>query len=307
MILLTIVAKDWARFFFFMEHLVISSIWTATLSSSRCLPFPECFLHFNANNDNACDGWMTKGFVPVFGPTNFVVREVAFVRNRYQGLALSLLAFLIFKASYRDTVNCASMYTKFGFLFEDHSSTPLSPVQNDPHAWYSDYSSALSVLFVANYPSTPVYHSLDVAEIKAKYSSKSTDTSSAAFWSIIEMAYSRKPFCLDPSSPDDQQKSVSSPNDASVLSAKDDADEDAELIPKSGGQKRRRLDDKHSKTSSHIHSTFSDQDYINYACVQDPARKIRVDPKSLVKNGSEKIVKLHVSSYLLPETILIFE
>jgi hypothetical protein len=184
---------------FFMEQLVISSIRTATLSLSRRLPFPECFLHFNANNDNSCDGWMKKGFVPVFGPTSFVDREVALVRDMYQGLASSLLKFLIFKASYRYTVHCTSMYTRFGFVFEDHSSTPLSPVQNDPHAWYSDYSSTLAVRFVANYPSTPVY-SLDVAEIKAKYSSKSTDTS-AAFWSIIEMAHSRKQFCLCPSSP----------------------------------------------------------------------------------------------------------
>jgi hypothetical protein len=136
---------------------------------------------------------MKKGFVPVFGRTNSVDQEVALVRDRYHGLALSLLKFLIFKASYRDTVNCTLMYTRFGFVFEDHSSTPLSPVQNDPHAWYLDYSSALAVRFVANYPSTPVY-SLNVAEIKAKYSSKSTDTCSAAFWSIIEMAHSRKQF-----------------------------------------------------------------------------------------------------------------
>jgi hypothetical protein len=33
------------------------------------------------------------------------------VRDRYQGLASSLLEFLIFKASYRDTVNCTLMYT----------------------------------------------------------------------------------------------------------------------------------------------------------------------------------------------------
>jgi hypothetical protein len=145
-----------------------------------------------------------------------------------------------------------------------------------------DYSSALAVRFIANYPSTPVY-SLDVAKIKAKYSSKSTDTCSAAFWSIIEMSYSRNQFFLSPSSPGDQQKYVSSPNDASVSSAEDDADEDAEIIPKNGGQKRGRLDDKHSKTSSHIHSTFSNQDYINYACVQDPARKICVDPKSFIR------------------------
>jgi hypothetical protein len=278
-----------------MEHLVISFIRTATLSLSRRLPFPECFFHFSANNDNSCDGWMKKGFVPVFGPTNFVDREVALVRDRYQGLASSLLEFLIFKASYRDTVNCTSMYTRFGFVFEDHSSTPLFPVQNGPHAWYLGYSSTLAVRFVANYPSTPEY-SLDVAEIKAKYSSKSTDTCSAVFWSIIEMAYSRKQFCRGPSSPDDQQKYVSSPNDASVSSAEDDADEDAELIPKNSGKKRQRLVDKHSKASSHIHSTFSDQDYINYACVQDPARKICVDPKSLVKNGSEELVKVHVVS-----------
>jgi hypothetical protein len=58
-----------------MEHLVISSIRTATtLSLSRRLPFPECFLHFNANNDDSCDGWMKKGFVHVFGPTDFVDR-----------------------------------------------------------------------------------------------------------------------------------------------------------------------------------------------------------------------------------------
>jgi hypothetical protein len=179
---------------------------------------------------------MKKGFVPVFCPTNFVDCKVALVGDRYQGLASSLLEFLIFKASYRDTVNCTFMYTRFGFVFEDHSSTPLSPVQNDPHAWYLDYSSALAVRFIANYPSTPIY-SLDVAKIKAKYSSKSTDTCSAAFWSIIEMAHSRKQFWLGPSSPGDQQKSVSSPNDASVLSAEDDADGDAELIPKNGGQK----------------------------------------------------------------------
>jgi hypothetical protein len=226
---------------FFMEHLVISSIRTATLSLSLCrLPFPECFFHFNANNDDSCAGWMKKGFVRVFGPTGFVDHEVALVRHRYQCLASSLLKFLIFKASYCDTVSCTLMYTRFGFLFEDHSSTPLSPVQNNPLAWYLDYSSTLAVRFVANYPSTPVY-TLDVAKIKAKYSSKRTDTCSAAFWFIIEMAYSGKLFCLGPSTPDDQQKSVTSPYDASVLSAGVVADEDAELIPKNGGKKRGRL------------------------------------------------------------------
>jgi hypothetical protein len=77
---------------------------------------------------------MKKGFVPVFGPNDFVDREVALVRDRYQGLGSSLLEFLIFKASYHDTVNCTPMYTRFGFVFEDHGSTPLSTVQNDPHA-----------------------------------------------------------------------------------------------------------------------------------------------------------------------------
>ena len=284
---------------FFMEHLVISSIRKGTESVSRRLPFPECFLHFNANNEESGDGWMKKGFVHVFGPGAPDDCEVALVRGRYAGLALSLLSFFIFKASHHDRVNCTSMYTIFGFVVEDYSSSPPPSHQNDPLSWYSDYSSSLDVRYVANHPSTPAYL-LDVAEIKAKYSSKSTDPSSAAFWSIIQLAYSRKQYCLGRSSPHDQQKSVASPDDASVSSSDDDSNNDDTVSLKNKvSQKRKRL----GNNKQSIHSIFSDQEFIDYACVQDPTRFLKVDPTSLVMNGSEKLLEVHVSSYLLPETM----
>jgi hypothetical protein len=127
---------------------------------------------------------MKLGFVHVFGPCDPANHGIALVPDRYAGLALSLFSFLIFKPNHRDKVNCTSMYTRFGFEVEDYSSTPLPPVHNDPHAWYSDYSSSLAVRFVANYPSIPAY-SIDVAKIKAKYSSKPSDPCSAAFWSLL--------------------------------------------------------------------------------------------------------------------------
>jgi hypothetical protein len=195
---------------------------------------------------------MKLGFVHVFGPCDPANHGIALVPDRYAGLALSLFSFLIFKPNHRDKVNCTSMYTRFGFEVEDYSTTPLPPVPTDPHAWYSDYSSSLAVRFVANYPSIPAY-SIDVAKIKAKYSSKPSDPCSAAFWSIIQMAYSQKQFCVGNSADDDQQQSVSSPDNASVLSADDDAEDDEVSQKKKASHKRKRLDDKHSNKTRRLH------------------------------------------------------
>jgi hypothetical protein len=112
------------------------------------------------------------------------------------------------------------------------------------------------------------------------------------------MAYSRKSFCLGPPSSEYQQISFSPTDDASVSSADDDADDDAGSQKNKTSQKRGRLNDKQLNKTIHLHSTFS---FINFACFQDPTRFLQVDLTSLVKNGSEKLVKVHGSSYLQPK------
>ena len=48
------------------------------------------------------------------------------------------------------------------------------------------------------------------------------------------------------------------------------------------------------------HNTFSDQDFIDYTCVQDPLRAIYVDIDSLEDPKGLKLVNVHVPSYVLP-------
>jgi hypothetical protein len=48
---------------------------------------------------------------------------------------------------------------------------------------------------------------------------------------------------------------------------------------------------------------FSDQHFIDYACVQDPYRAIYVDPDSLEDPKGAKLVDVHVPNYVLPELL----
>jgi hypothetical protein len=174
---------------FLMKHIVLSSIRKETAPLARRVPFPECFVHYNANNVDSGDGWLSLGYLPVFPPTDTLNDETAFVRDRYDCLALALLRFKVFKASHHDQVNCSSMYTRFGLDSQDHSgSVPSHTI--DSNAWYSDYASVLDFNFVAKHPSVPVY-SLDVNEIEAKYGGKGNHPRSANLSHIIEMAYAQ--------------------------------------------------------------------------------------------------------------------
>jgi hypothetical protein len=264
-----------------MERIVLSSIRKETAPSACCVPFPECFLHYNANNVDSGDGWLSLGYLPVFPPTDTPNDETAFVRDRYDCLALALLCFKVFKASHHDQVNCSLMYTRFGLDSQDHSGSVPSHII-DSNAWYSDYASVLDFNFVAKHPSVPVY-SLDVNEIKAKYGRKGNHPRSADLSHIIEMAYARKTFCLSHDKHDDVDE----------LS---DEDEEADVPPQN------KEKDKNTNKTRRLHSIFSDQEFIDYACVQDPSWSLTVDPTSLTKNGRERLISVYVSSYLLPET-----
>jgi hypothetical protein len=266
---------------FLMEHIVLSSIRKETAPSARRVPFPECFLHYNANNENSGDGWLSLGYLPVFPPTDTPNDQTAFVRDRYDCLALALLRFKVFKASHHDQANCSLMYTRFG-LDSQHQSCSVPSPTIDSNAWYLDYASVLDFNFVAKHPSVPVY-SLDVNEIEAKYGGKGNHPRSADLSHIIEMAYARKTFCLSHDKHDD------------VYELSDEDDEADVLL-------QNKEKDKNTNKTWRLHSIFSDQEFIDYACVQDPSRSLSVEPTSLTKNGREQLISVHVSSYLLPKT-----
>jgi hypothetical protein len=145
-----------------------------------------------------------------------------------------------------------------------------------------DYESALDFNFVAKHPSVPVY-SLDANEIEAKYGGKGNHPRFSDLSHIIEMAYVRKTFCLSHDVHDD-------------VVEQSDADDEAD-VPRQNKEK-----DQNTNQTWRPHSLFSDQEFIDYACVQDPNRSLSVDLTSLTKNGREQLISVHFSSYLLPET-----
>jgi hypothetical protein len=100
---------------------------------------------------------------------------------------------------------------------------------------------------------------------------------------IIEMMYAQKTFCLSHDKHDDVDE----------LS---DEDDEADVPPQN------KEKNKNTNKTRRLHSIFSDQELIDYACVQDPSRGLSVDPTSLTKNGREQLISVHVSRYLLPET-----
>jgi hypothetical protein len=87
----------------------------------RCAP--AVLSLYNANNMDSGDGWLSLGYLPVFPPTDTPNDETAFVRDRYDCLALALLRFKVYKASHHDQVNCSLMYTRFGLDSQDHSGS----------------------------------------------------------------------------------------------------------------------------------------------------------------------------------------
>jgi hypothetical protein len=97
------------------------------------------------------------------------------------------------------------------------------------------------------------------------------------------MAYARKTFCLSHDKHDDVDELSDEDNEADV--------------PTQNKEK-----DKNTNKTRRLHSIFSDQEFFDYACVQEPSRSLSVDPTSLTKNGREQLISVYVSSYLLPET-----
>jgi hypothetical protein len=71
---------------------------------------------------------------------------------------------------------------------------------------------------------------------------------------------------------------------------------------KPGSTKRRKVKD-YPTQAARLDTKFTDQEFIDFACLQDSRRTFQVDPSSLVGIGSEKLVTVWVDSYELPDTM----
>jgi hypothetical protein len=49
--------------------------------------------------------------------------------------------------------------------------------------------------------------------------------------------------------------------------------------------------------------TWSDQEYINFACLQDPNRFMEIDKQSLYVEDGETLVDMRVDTFLLPSSL----
>ena len=93
-----------------MMEVLVTKSWRVDHASLPCrVPYPECFLHYNSNNADSGDGWLARGFLPLYGVTECSADEIANVRARYDILARSLHGCNIFKASHLDRENSTTM------------------------------------------------------------------------------------------------------------------------------------------------------------------------------------------------------
>lgn len=110
-----------------MEVLVTTSVRVEHDELPRRIPLPECFLHYNTNNEDSSAGWLRHGFSPLLGTTESLDDDIATVRVRYERLVVALHGCMIFRASHLDEKHSATMYKKFQFQVEDHASVLPPP------------------------------------------------------------------------------------------------------------------------------------------------------------------------------------
>jgi hypothetical protein len=318
-----------------MEQLVRSSITLA------CIPLPECYLHFNNNNSKSEDGWLKLGFQPVFDDALPADESVPLAQG-YNGLAEAFAGCSIFNASH-DSEDSITMFTKFVFPSvepPDGSDDELARANEVPD-WFKYHEPDMEDKFIANFPSDPFYI-LDEAEVVAKYTEPDADRPHPLRCpDILDMAWARTQFCsglknstegradqelgADPDTDSSIKSSSSSDStsSSSSSSSSESQDDTSGHRKKKSRKKKRKKKERKRKAKKHAKSKkrkkaratnlptqrsrfdtkFSDQEFIDFACLQDPNRSIRVDPGSLVQIGREKLLTVFVDSYDLPRGV----
>jgi hypothetical protein len=211
---------------------------------SRRIPLPECFLHYNTNNEDSSAGWLRHGFSPLLGTTESLDDDIATVRVRYERLVVALHGCMIFRASHLDEKHSATMYKKIQFQVEDHASVLPPPRTYENDAWYADFESELPRTHQAEVPSHPMYLMND-DEIEAKYERKPGDTQMLGVDGILEMAYFRKKYCVNTEvkeKPVDEDTDADDEGDedSGITSSSDDETPDGEKKPKASNNRTRK-------------------------------------------------------------------
>jgi hypothetical protein len=251
----------------------------ASVPGARGQPVPHCFLHYNTRNNGAQRGWEKRGFQSVEtkqGP------EGTAARNRLLRLRAALTNCPIFTVCDTDTINCRVMYRQIPV--HDSSMDPtqqptaraIEPNRND---WYKAYTSVdVDPVFKATVERGPTEaYCLSNPEIQVKYAAPQSSRQ-ADLGFILEMAQERKVFRLK------HDNAAIQPSITTATSV-------VTRYPK-----RSRTDN-----APTIPSKFSDQAYIDYACLQDPNRSLRAALGSHRKTAcGEVLVTVVVSGYLLP-------
>ena len=192
-----------------------------------------------------------------------VPEEDDVVRDRYDELAVAMAGEKVFTDSDDDSLNIACMYTQFRV------------VDVDPDNWYKAYKPDLEAAFIARvYPSVSAY-ALTNEDISAKYRRQTDTIPPKDLWHIMQSALSRKEFRIK--------------HDNAAVSA---------------SRALWRSATKRSRTSEFIpqvqDAKWTDQQYVDFACVQDENRTINVDTGNVCSVGREQLVQVSVSSFLLP-------
>jgi hypothetical protein len=176
----------------------------------------------------------------------------------------------IFKGSDEDTENIASMYTKF--VTEDA----------DPEDWYKTYYSDLGKTFTATKTASVAAYALSNDDIAAKYQRRAETAPPNNLHLILETALARKEY---------------------RIKWDDQAVAEMRTVWRQGRENEHPRS-KRARTSEVIpqsdHAKWTDQEYVDFACIQDENRTLTTDASSVRTVGREKLVKVAVSSFLLP-------
>jgi hypothetical protein len=228
---------------------------------------PLCLLHYNTNNADSGDGWHRHGFRPLY--TESDATGIKQMRDQYQVLANGRADCLIFKACHDDQPNCVAMYLNFDY------HAPCVPAD-----WFHSFASTIDAKFRETTTPTDVYV-LSSEEITAKYASRSgsLDRDPADLSFILDMAIARKDFRV--------------------------VQEGLPSVPASTTRPRKA---KAQRLPTHTEAQkWTNQDYLNFACIQDPNRTLDVDESSLRVSGSEQLLTVMVDGYILPDGVTLEE
>ena len=243
---------------------------------------PHCFLHYNTRNSGAQRGWDKRGFQSVEtkqGPEGIAAHDWLLQ------LRAALTSCPIFKVCDKDSINCRVLYRQIPThdssmdLTLQPMSSGIEPNRND---WYTSYTSdEVDPAFKATDergPSVPPY-CLSNQELQLKYAARK-GSGSADLDFILEMALERKLFRMKHDNAATQAAIMTTPTVVNRY-PKRSRTQPAPMVP----------------------SKFSDQAYMDYACLQDPNRSLRAELGSHRHTAcGEELVTVVVSGYLLPES-----